>query len=633
MEVDTMNILIQPNSLSELFEAYILEDLKKIGVYLLEALNRSQIRPPKLEIPAKATLLPSRKAERIKWIRICLTHEPFLRYLYEQMTDLDQAVVQEMVYDADGALERNRFEAKYGKLPETSYSAFSYHYGQKKSKPFPPLALFVLNSRWMPRELQAHFQGFVPKPRDLVTPTINQLPSRVPVAFSNDDMAPLVQHLTEQPALNDLTAILRLIDRGKVSVSSKTGKPTKACIKSIRNVLFGGDFYEADTEAHHRWDIQMGASGIRPFAWIMLLQAGGLAKSGGAKLVLSRTGHLALNKPPQEVIAQLWRRWLNNTLLHEMSRIEVIKGQKSRRRPLYVAPPCRQNISEALAELDEGVWIKTTDFFKFLTANDHDFDVVRDAWGLYIGDQHYGSFGYSHITWDHLNGRFARVLLLEYAATLGLIDVALVLPWGALDDISELWGADEFSCLSRYDGLWALRLTSLGAWIVGKRQEYTPQFYDDASLRVLPNLEIALMSSVAASADELFLERFCTQASERVWRIDSKKLLAAVEEGIDVESVVTFLSDRNPGDLPQPVRAFFDDVREKTGKVQDCGEAILIKCADKALARLIACDSRSQKLCLPAGDTFLAVPKNKEKAFRKALRKLGYIVNRQQAKR
>ena len=70
MEIDTMNLLSQPNSLTELFEAYNVEDLKKIGAYLLGALTRSKIRPPKLEIPAKATLLPSRKAERIKWIRI-----------------------------------------------------------------------------------------------------------------------------------------------------------------------------------------------------------------------------------------------------------------------------------------------------------------------------------------------------------------------------------------------------------------------------------------------------------------------------------------------------------------------------------------------------------------------------------
>jgi hypothetical protein len=630
VEIDTVDLIIQPDSTTDLLEAYNVEDLKGFGAYLLETLNRSRIQPPKLEIPSKVGRLPSRKVERIEWIRACLTHEPLLHYLYDQMTDLEQAAIQEMVYANDGALVRSRFEAKYGDFPQTTYSAFNYRYGRKKDKRFPPLALFVFKSRWMPRELQPFFKKFVSEPRGVDTPTFTQLPERVPVAFytEDDNTAPLVQHMTEKAAFNDLTAVLHLIDKGAVSVSNKTGKPTKACIKSVRNALFSGDFYDADLEAHSRWDVQMGAMGIRPFAWIMLVQAAGLAKASGTKLVLSRTGRSALTKPHPEVIAQIWQKWLSNKLMHEMSRVEVIKGQASRRRPLYVAPPCRQNIADALAEMEEGEWIKTEDFFRLLIANDYDFDVVRNGWGLYISDSHYGSLGYNHVTWEHINGRFARVLLLEYAATLGLIDVALVPPWGALNDVGNLWGADSLTCLSRYDGLWALRLNSLGAWVLGKKRKYTPEFYDDASIRVLPNLEIVLMSSTAASADELFLERFCSQTSERVWRLDFRMLLKAVEEGIDLESVERFLDDRNSGNLPQPVQSFFDDVRARIDKVQDIGEAMLVKCEDETLARLIANATGTKNSCLLAGDTFLAVPKDKEERFRKALRKLGYVLNR-----
>ena len=46
-----MEAFNQPNSASDLFEAYTVEDLKKMGAYLLEVLNRSGIQPPKLEIP------------------------------------------------------------------------------------------------------------------------------------------------------------------------------------------------------------------------------------------------------------------------------------------------------------------------------------------------------------------------------------------------------------------------------------------------------------------------------------------------------------------------------------------------------------------------------------------------------
>ena len=57
-------------------------------------------------------------------------------------------------------------------------------------------------------------------------------------------------------------------------------------------------------------------------------------------------------------------------------------------------------------------------------------------------------------------------MLFEYAATLGVIDVAYASPRGARDDYRQLWGADRYDSLSRYDGLAALRVNDLGAAIL-----------------------------------------------------------------------------------------------------------------------------------------------------------------------
>jgi hypothetical protein len=57
-------------------------------------------------------------------------------------------------------------------------------------------------------------------------------------------------------------------------------------------------------------------------------------------------------------------------------------------------------------------------------------------------------------------------VLFEYAATLGVIDVAYTGPRGARDDYRELWGADRYDSLSRYDGLAAVRVNDLGAAIL-----------------------------------------------------------------------------------------------------------------------------------------------------------------------
>jgi hypothetical protein len=47
-----------------------------------------------------------------------------------------------------------------------------------------------------------------------------------------------------------------------------------------------------------------------------------------------------------------------------------------------------------------------------------------------------------------------------------VIDVAYTDPRGAREDYLGLWGADQYPCLSRYDGLVAVRVNDLGAAIL-----------------------------------------------------------------------------------------------------------------------------------------------------------------------
>jgi hypothetical protein len=57
-------------------------------------------------------------------------------------------------------------------------------------------------------------------------------------------------------------------------------------------------------------------------------------------------------------------------------------------------------------------------------------------------------------------------VLFEYAATMGVIDVAYTDPAGARDDYRKLWGGGSVAWLSRYDGLVAVRVNELGAAIL-----------------------------------------------------------------------------------------------------------------------------------------------------------------------
>ncbi len=229
--------------------------------------------------------------------------------------------------------------------------------------------------------------------------------------------------------------------------------------------------------------------------------------------------------------------------------------------------------------------------------------------------------------WHILQARYALSLLFEYAATLGLIDVAYVPPAGARPDYTDLWGADHLDYLSRYDGLEYLRVTALGAWCLGIADTYEPpRFAPAPSFTILANLELALIGAPLAYGDGLVLERYAQQTSDRVWRLDREKLLAAVEQGDSVAGVREFLTARAATPIPATVASLLDDVARRAERLVDRGPMRVIECADPALVALLASDSRTRALCIAAGDDRLLVPSDCEPAFRRAVRKLGYAV-------
>ena len=286
-----------------------------------------------------------------------------------------------------------------------------------------------------------------------------------------------------------------------------------------------------------------------------------------------------------------------------------------------------RSIAESLAECPAGRWIAADEFLRYLEASGHDFSVTRDAWDLYISDPQYGSLGYEGSA-RVLEQRYVLALLLEYAATLGLLDVALIPPAGARGDFRNLWGTDELPFFSRYDGLMYFRITPLGAWCLEVESDYQPAPVEvKPVLRILPNLEIAAAGPGLEQSDRLALNAYALPVSDFVWRLEAGKLLGAIEEGRPVEELRAFLTARSGAALPDTVARLLDDVAERCTKVHDRGLARLIECADAALAALIANDTRTRKHCLRAGERHLVVPASSEAAFRRALRDAGYLLS------
>ena len=592
------------------------DDMDTAGA--IEQLRLDTLRPLAKLVDPDA---PTRKQDIVPFLTRNLAREDVVRRLYESLSDRGKAAVQEALKDPEGRLNSARFQAKYGFMP-----------GGGTSKSPSALGLLMPVGSAIPEDLRPILAKFVPEPRSLDISSALDLPETVPDPDADwltrrgetAEPIPLRQRSTAAASSRELTTMLRLAESGKLRVSDKTRKPTEATVQAIAPLLVGGDFYDADDRSEYRddtgWDLT-----IRAFAWPCLLQAAGLASVSGGKLGLSPAGRKAMGRPAHEVIRNIWDKWLKTSLFDEFERIDTIKGKKSAR--LTAAANRRAAVNGVLAQLPPGRWIAVDEFFRIVQAIGDDFAVARQEWKLYLADPQYGSFEYSGSAWPMLQGRFILAMLFEYAATLGLIDVAYIPPQGARKDYHQHWGTDEYDCLSRYDGLHSIRLSAMGAWVLGLARDYEPEaVVTPRTWRVLPNHEVVSSEHSPDPGDVLFLDRVAERTSDRVWRLDRDKILVAVEDGLDVGEVSDFLEARTAEPVPNTVSKLLADLKDRAGRLRDKGTMHMIECADAETARLLVLDSKLKSLCLLAGDRCLVFREPDESAVRARLRKLGYVL-------
>jgi len=541
---------------------------------------------------------PQRKGELVAALVAAMQDPAALRALWGRLDRLSQAAVATTVHARGDALQTERIQARYGALPALRIQG-ARPYDAKPSA----LALFFYGGL-MPADLKARLASFVPAPE----------PDAVASAEAPPEGAQV--HEMEAAARHDLAAVLARIDAGGVSVGESTRLPSAASQRTIAAALRGGDFYD---------DEEVGA--IRAFAWPLLVQAAGLAK-GTRALALTDQGRKALREPPEQAIGRAWKAWQKSTLLDELSRIEAIKGRSSAGVGLTAIAGRRAAVTAALAACPVGRWVEIEEFTRYLRSAGHDFEVARNVWKLYFSSTQYGALGYGgEVVWSVLQGRYIRALLLEIAATLGLIDVALVHPRGALRDFRQCWGTDDLRFLSRYDGLRAIRLTPLGAWCLGQNERYVPASAPRREgLRVLPDLDIVVMGAELSPQDRWMLETWARPVSERVWKLDRAALLEAVEAGHALGEWRGFLEARSGEPLPEAARQILDDLADRASALRQADQALLIVVSSRLLALELAHDRRLKDLCWLAGEQILVVPLAQLKRFRAAVRGCGYVL-------
>lgn len=541
---------------------------------------------------------------------------------YSRLSPLDQSALQETVHTTHGEFNSHLLLEKYGNAP--SFNRYSWSYSSERRS---PIALLFSQDRTLPDDLLTLLKAIIPPPPKKELKTYDDLPETIPTSYRSMGSLPLTIHETEVAALSDLISLLKLCEEGVITVSESTGRVSLTGARRIQKALFAGDFYPAEGETSQQDQAPIGPLGIRPFAWSMMLQVAGVAKEVKGRLLLSPLGKKVIELPNIQGIRLLWNSWIEGSSFHELSRVELMKGQRSRETFLRSPHWAREQLVQALSQLPLDKWISIDDFFKFVVESGYYFNIIENSWSLHLFEADGESL--SDASWAVINGRFTLAFLLEYAASLGVIDVGLTQPWGASSDLfSKFWRIDDYGCLSRYDGLKYIRVNQLGGWLLGLTEEYRSKpFQRKSQFQLLPTLELTLLSEKISPADQVLMDRLCEKSSDRVWRLSKEKMIRLLEEGGTVDTIREELARLSPqAPLPDSLLDLLKDIGKERNQLSIQGICILIECADEESATLLSHDRALKRFTFLVGERHLIVLNGHESEFCKIARRLGFIV-------
>ena len=581
---------------------------------ILEAYNSDQLGKFVSMLGGPASI--TRKADRKTFIARQLLNPASLRRLWQQMTAAERELVA-FAYHHEGRLEIERYLWSGKPLVERP----ERH--QYRAAPLP-VDLFLGSGR-IPLELMPLLKEVVPPAQPFRLTGRRQAPTHFQPYADSDETVSLLRADTEEAGRHDLGAYLRLLATRQLKWTT-TGKLTLRSLRLLLENSLQNDFLPLPDD-----ELKFDRT-IRPFGLVTFARQSGLVTSDG---LLTPEGEAYLNSHDPALLLAAFERWLEEGSFDELQRLPHIRGKRARGVKLTAPAERRDRIVEALSWCPVGEWLNLYEFYRAMHIWELDFTVEEPpGTTLYVG---YRNHYYYHEAWADsisawylIEGQYINVVLWEYLATLGALDILYAEPEEAVFPAAPYNHYDGLY-YSRYDGLKYFRITPLGAYLFGQASAYAPRRQETASplFRIAPDGTIDLLApNRLTPALRLQLEEMARPETETRYRLDAEQVLSRLEEGTSAETFVSFLQEYSGAPLPPAIETWFDTQTRHSRAFREGTHFVAIKVQQAGLADRLLQDPAFRRLCRKLDDRTLLVAQNKLTAFHKALRKAGYGLQR-----
>ena len=549
----------------------------------------------------------SRKADLVKALMMYLQDEHSLGTSWESLDELGRRVVSHAFHNG-GMFDYRAFYAQYQESPEWSWG--SYRYGRDES----PLELFLHKDR-IPEDLLPVLSGLVYPKETFRIEGSEELPEVLPALIYD---CPSFTADTERIGQHDLVSLLYLASQKELTVVPSSGRLNARSAKKFAELLSHEDFLPWRTPFSFN-------DTIRPFGLHKFAEQGGFLRRGK----LTKKGKAYLETRDPELLLEAFEQWTEEGKFDEFERVTGIKGRRSKSTKFSPPAPRREAIIEALSWCPVGVWIDIEDFFRGVLAWGFNRDVEISTYpALYIGHATYGNLydmgGNSF--WQAVNGMYIRVLLFEYLASLGAVDVVYGHPEDVVLKVDDY--DFEFAQLCLHQGLLHFRINPLGAYLFGQAGGYKVPESQEIRFSIDEHMKVCWDEGVAMTPlIRRHLEGFSEYIlEEEVYKLSEEKVLAGLEQGHPLSAFTDFIDTYHKVPLPDHLTGWLTGLKRKVQSFKKSGTAIVIQVKTAELAKMALADPEISRYAQPFGPKKLVVPSTYERSFKRRLKELDFVL-------
>jgi hypothetical protein len=291
----------------------------------------------------------------------------------------------------------------------------------------------------------------------------------------------------------------------------------------------------------------------------------------------------------------------------------------------------RKTLRKLLRALPVGEWLTVENLLQYCLYRDLDLDIVtRSTANSYLffnssSTRKYARYERNMVTpglyKDALLAPFFKAVMFLFAA-LGIVDLAYDRPQNLL---LQQQGKDY---LSVFDGLRYVRLTELGAYIIGLRRTYAVEAAQESANILLDEHRLIITIEGRDRLKKLVVEKIAEQISENCYRVNYQTFLKECRSQRDIQKKVELFYEQIASQPPPIWQDFVADVEGKINPLVAKERMTVYKLKQNPdLIKLIAQDDVLKQYLLKAEDYHIVIAAKHVNKVKKRLEEFGYFID------